>query len=92
MWFKTIALITVALVVCFVLAAIYGSFRWRSGTEKLRARLNAGRQPLTPTAYDAREALFGLLTVADLRGTLEAAHGDCLRVCALSADVGMRVD
>lgn len=54
MWFKTIALITVALVACFVLTAIYGSFRWRSGTEKLRARLNAGRQPITPTAYDAR--------------------------------------
>ncbi len=55
MWLKTIALIIVALVVCFILAAIYGSFRWQSGTDKLRARLDAGRQPIMPAAYDARE-------------------------------------
>lgn len=55
MWLKTIALIVVALVACVTLAAMYGSFRWRSGTDKLRARLDAGRLPITPTAYNARE-------------------------------------
>ena len=56
---KTIALLVVALVVCFALAAIYGSFRWQSDTDNLRARLDEGRRPVTPEAYDARE-LAGL--------------------------------
>jgi hypothetical protein len=56
---KTIALIVVALVVCFALAAIYGSFRWQSDTDTLRARLDEGRRPVTPEAYDAR-GLAGL--------------------------------
>lgn len=59
MWLKTITLIVVALVTCVAIAAMYGAFRWQSDTEKLRARLDAGRQPITPAAYDARE-LAGL--------------------------------
>lgn len=47
--------IVVALIVCTTFAAIYGSFRWRSDTEKLRARLEAGRLPIKPATYDARE-------------------------------------
>lgn len=54
MWLKAITLIVVALVVCFALAAMYGAFHWQSGTDKLRAKLDAGRQPITPTAYDVR--------------------------------------
>lgn len=59
MWFKTITLIVVALVACVAIAAMYGAFRWRSGTDKLRARLDAGRQPIKPAIYNARE-LAGL--------------------------------
>lgn len=55
MWFKTITPIVVALVACVALAALYGSYRWQSGTEMLRARLEAARQSIRPAAYDARE-------------------------------------
>lgn len=59
MWLKAITLIVVALVACVAIAAMYGAFRWRSETDKLRARLDAGRQPIKPAIYDARE-LAGL--------------------------------
>lgn len=59
MGLKTITLIAVALVACFALATICGVFRWQSDTGKLRARLEAGRQPIKPAIYDARE-LAGL--------------------------------
>lgn len=55
MWLKAITLIVVALVACVAIAAMYGAFRWQSGTDKLRARLDAGRQPIKPAIYDARE-------------------------------------
>lgn len=55
MWLKTITLIIVTLVALSTFAAIYGSYRWQSDTEKLRARLEAGRQPIKPAIYDARE-------------------------------------
>lgn len=55
MWLKTIILIVVAVVACVSLAALYGAFRWRSGTGKLRARLDEGRQSISPAAYDAHE-------------------------------------
>jgi hypothetical protein len=54
MWLKTIMFVVV-LVGCVVVVALYGEFRWQSGTEQLRARLDAGRQPITPAVYDARE-------------------------------------
>src|SRR5512135_25771 len=47
--------IVVALIVCTAFAVIYGSYRWRTDTEKLRARLEAGRLPIKPAIYDARE-------------------------------------
>lgn len=47
--------IVVALVVCATFAVIYGSYRWQLDTEKLRARLEAGRLPIKPAIYDARE-------------------------------------
>ncbi len=55
MWLKISALIIVVLGVCIVLAVFYGRFRWQSDTERLRARLEAGRQSITPAIYDARE-------------------------------------
>lgn len=55
MWLKIITLIVAALVACVAFTAMVGAFRWQSGTDKLRARLDAGRQPITPAAYDARE-------------------------------------
>lgn len=47
--------IVTALLVCASLAVIYGSHRWHSDTEKLRARLEAGRLSITPATFDARE-------------------------------------
>lgn len=36
-------------------AAGYGKARWASGTRKLRARLEAAREPVEPKVFDARE-------------------------------------
>lgn len=45
----------VALIACTAFAVLYGSYRWQSGTETLRARLEAARQPIKPAIYDAHE-------------------------------------
>ena len=37
MWIKWIAIIGVLIIVSFGIAAIYGSYRWESDTDRLRA-------------------------------------------------------
>lgn len=54
MWRKTVILV-VALAACVLAIVLYGEFRWQSGTEALRARLNAAHRPIAPTVYNARE-------------------------------------
>ncbi len=55
MWMKWIAMIGVLIVVCLGIAAIYGSYRWRSDTAKLRAKLASGQQIMKPNIYDPKE-------------------------------------
>ncbi|WP_335103539.1 DUF6920 family protein [Nostoc sp.] len=44
---KWIAMIGVLIIVCLGLAAIYGSYRWQSNTDNLRAKLINGQRTIT---------------------------------------------
>lgn len=55
MWMKWIAMIGVLIIVCLGLAAIYGSYRWQSNTDNLRAKLINGRRTIKPQIYEQKE-------------------------------------
>ena len=55
MWIKWIAIISFLIIVSLGIAAIYGSYRWQSDTDKLRAKLINGRQTIKPQIYDQKE-------------------------------------
>ena len=55
MWIQWIAMIGVLIIVCIGIAAVYGSYRWQSGTDRLRAKLTGGRQTIEPKIYDQKE-------------------------------------
>jgi hypothetical protein len=55
MWIKWIAIIGVLIVVSLGIAAIYGSSRWQSETDGLRAKLIDGRRTIKPKIYDQKE-------------------------------------
>ena len=55
MWIKWIAIIGVLILVSFGIAAIYGSDRWQSDTDKLRVKLTNGQQSIQPKTYDPKE-------------------------------------
>lgn len=55
MWIKWMAIIGVLIVVSLGIAAIYGSYRWQSDTDKLRAKLINGQQTIKPKIYDQKE-------------------------------------
>jgi hypothetical protein len=48
MWIEWIAITVVFIMVSVGIAAIYGSYRWQSETDGLRAKLTNGRQPIKP--------------------------------------------
>ncbi len=55
MWIKWIAIIGVLIIVSFGIAAIYGSYRWQSDTDRLRAKLTNGQRTIEPKIYDQKE-------------------------------------
>ncbi|MEG4319445.1 MULTISPECIES: DUF6544 family protein [unclassified Microcoleus] len=55
MWIKWIAIIGISIAVSLGIAAIYGSYRWQSNTDKLRAKLTDGRRTIKPKIYDQKE-------------------------------------
>ena|SRR6476620_8511683 len=55
MWIKWIAIIGVLIIVSLGIAAIYGSYRWDSDTDRLRAKLTNGRRTIKPKIYDQKE-------------------------------------
>lgn len=55
MWIKWIGIIVFSIAVSLVIAAIYGSYRWQSDTDKLRAKLTDGRRTIKPKIYDQKE-------------------------------------
>lgn len=52
---KVFALVVVVVAALVAAILLYAVFRWRAGTERLRARLEEGRSPITPVTYDPRE-------------------------------------
>ena len=55
MWIKWIAIIGILIIVCIGMAIIYGSYRWQSDTDRLRAKLTNGRRTIKPQIYDQKE-------------------------------------
>ncbi|MGM3306042.1 DUF6920 family protein [Anabaena sp. WFMT] len=55
MWIKWIANTGIFIIVCLVIAAIYGGYRWQLDTDKLRAKLTNGRRTIKPQIYDQKE-------------------------------------
>lgn len=55
LWLKLIAGALALAAIAVAAANVYGAWRWDAGTRALRARLDAGRQPVRPARYDARE-------------------------------------
>ena len=55
MWIKWMAIIGVLIVVSLGIAAIYGSYRWQSDTDRLRAKLINGQRTIKPKIYDQKE-------------------------------------
>ena len=55
MWIQWIATVSVLIMICLVIAAIYGRYRWQSETDKLRAKLTGGRRTIEPEIYDSKE-------------------------------------
>ena len=55
MWIKWMAIIGALIIVSFGIAAIYGSYRWESDTDRLRAKLTNGRRTIKPKIYDQKE-------------------------------------
>jgi hypothetical protein len=55
MLIQWIVLIMVSLIVLFGLANLYGGYQWRSGTDRLRAKLMNGQQSIQPKTYDPKE-------------------------------------
>jgi hypothetical protein len=55
MWIKWMAIIGILIVVSLGIAAIYGSYRWQSNTDKLRAQLINGQRTIKPKIYDQKE-------------------------------------
>jgi hypothetical protein len=55
MQIQWIALIGVSPIVLLGLASLYGRYRWKAGTDKLRAKLASRRQIIKPKTYDPKE-------------------------------------
>lgn len=55
MWIKWIEIIGVLIIVSLGIATIYGSYRWQSDTDKLRAKLTNGQRTIKPQIYDEKE-------------------------------------
>lgn len=55
MWIKLIAIITFAMIVLFGVASLYGKYRWRLSTHRLRIQLTSGQQSIQPKTYEPKE-------------------------------------
>jgi hypothetical protein len=55
MWIQWIAMTVVLIVVSLGIAAIYGNYRWKLDTDRLRTKLTNGRRTIEPEIYDPKE-------------------------------------
>ena len=59
MLIKWLAIIGILIVVWIGLAVLYGSDRWQSETDSLRAKLTSGRRIIKPKIYRSEERRVG---------------------------------
>lgn len=55
MWIQWIAIVSVLIIVCLGIAAIYGRYHWQLDTDRLRAKLTNGRRTIQPGIYNSKE-------------------------------------
>jgi hypothetical protein len=55
MWIKSIAIVTISIIVLFGLVSLYGKYQWQLSTDRLRSKLTDGRQTINPKTYDSKE-------------------------------------
>lgn len=55
MRWKLISIVLVVLAFAVAVAILYGTYRWKSNTNGLYARMEAARVPISPAFYDPRE-------------------------------------
>jgi hypothetical protein len=55
MLIKSIAIITVSVIVLFGIVSLYGKYQWQLETDRLRDRLTNGKQTINPKTYDPKE-------------------------------------
>jgi hypothetical protein len=55
MWIKSIAIVTVSIIVLLGVVSLYGKYQWQLSTDRLRAKLTDGRQTMNPKTYDPKE-------------------------------------
>jgi len=55
MWLKVFIIVLLVLAASFAVVLVYGSLRWEAGTRKLRAQLEAAREPVQPETVHFRE-------------------------------------
>lgn len=58
-WLKWLVVAGIVVGVGIVALAAFGASRWAAGTRALQGRLEAARQPISPTRYDAARELDG---------------------------------
>jgi hypothetical protein len=55
MWIQWIVMTVAAIVVGLGIAAIYGSYRWKLDTDRLRTKLTNGQRTIEPEIYEPKE-------------------------------------
>jgi hypothetical protein len=55
MWIQWIATVSVLIIICSGLAAVYGRYRWQLETDRLRTKLTNGRRTIEPEIYNPKE-------------------------------------
>ena len=55
MWIQWIAIVSILIIVCLGLVAVYGRYRWQIDTDKLRTKLASKQRNIEPKIYDQKE-------------------------------------
>ena len=87
-WINWLGIAIAVLAIAIGTAAGYGSWRWKLGTDEIRARLEAAAVPVrVHDAYVAGDgllhgAVLGLVSVVAVDNTTELARGELIRFFA----------
>jgi hypothetical protein len=55
MWIQWIVMTVISIAIGLGIAAIYGNYRWKLDTDRLRTKLTNGQQTIEPEIYDPQE-------------------------------------